>query len=532
MSDPKKNTNGASSRRNGLGRKAVLAMSTILAFSSLQLSGAMGDGTPTAPLPDTRPVVFASEMPSSAPEQNATTEPSDQGLFHDSGTLLLEPGKARKISMGHKIKRANILLPDIADVIPLGPSELLLSAKKGGTTQLVVWDETDHSQIINVTVESDIEALRHQLKTLFVDSKIAVDEVGGTVTLRGQVSSLQTADDAAKVAAPYGTKVVNLLEVAGEQQVLLHVRFAEVSKTASAQLGVNFGFSDGKSFFGSNVGQVNAFGTLATNAVEAISSPSPGSNVALFGQGAVGKAVFQYFISALETNNLLRMLAEPDLVATSGQEASFQAGGSFPIPVPQAGSGGTGSTITIQFQDYGVLLHFTPVVLGNGRIRLKVHPEVSQLDFANAVNLNGFFVPGLTKRDVKTTVELSEGQTFAIAGLLQNSISASNQQLPGLGDLPVLGALFRSVQYKRNETELIVLVTPEIVGAMDPSDVTEVPGGRWRDPKERDLYLKKDLGGPLADTDRAPRTDKEVAPRFHGSYGFRPADDTTAPAVK
>jgi pilus assembly protein CpaC len=523
MADPKNNTYMACSRL-GLGRKTGLALVATLALSAAGFSTARAQTTTPSDSAQVAPDISVSAV-------DASTEPGSASVHDVSGTISLEAGKARRLSSGHKIKKATILNPDLADVTGLSPSELLINGKKAGMTQLVLLDENDHSQVLNVSVESDLEALRRQLKIIFPETKIMADMVAGTITLRGQVHSLQAADDVTKIATPYGAKVLNLLEVAGEQQVMLHVKFAEISKTASSELGVNFGFTDGKSFFASNVGQVNAFGTLVNGAAEALTSPSPGGNVAVFGQGAAGRAVFQYFIKALETNNLLRMLAEPDLVATSGQEASFQAGGSFPIPVPQAGSGGSTPTITIQFQDFGVILHFTPIVLGDGRIRLKVSPEVSELDFANAVNLNGFFVPGLTKRNVKTTVELAEGQTFAIAGLLQNSVTASNTQFPLLGDLPILGTLFRSVQYQRNETELVVLVTPVIVHGMDPADVTEVPGGKWRDPFEKDLYLKKDLGGPIADADRDLGAEKGPAPEYRGAYGFRPVSDASPTAV-
>jgi pilus assembly protein CpaC len=239
-----------------------------------------------------------------------------------------------------------------------------------------------------------------------------------------------------------------------------------------------------------------------------------------FGGGATGAIIFNYFINALETNNLLRMLAEPDLVTTSGQTATFLAGGSIPYPVPQTGTGG-GSTITIQWQDYGVNLKFTPIVLGNGRIRIQVAPEVSELDYAHAVTLAGTSIPALTKRNVNTTVELAEGQTFTIAGLLQDNITATNQQFPVLGDIPVLGALFRSVNYQRAETELVVMVTPVLVSGVDPADVTEIPGGRWRDPKNLNLYLFKDLGGEVVDAPQAPPANGPV-PRFHGEVGFEP----------
>jgi pilus assembly protein CpaC len=210
----------------------------------------------------------------------------------------------------------------------------------------------------------------------------------------------------------------------------------------------------------------------------------------------------------------------------SGQEASFLAGGQFPIPVPQPGGGG--SSITIEYKDYGVKLKFTPVVLGNGTIRLKVQPEVSELDYSNAVQFNGYVAPGLTTRTVVTTVEMGEGQTFAIAGLLNNSVNAASNVTPILGDLPIIGTLFRSMSYQRNETELVVLVTPRLVNPMNPGEVPTLPGEHWRFPTEAELFWNQDLGGEMY-VPPGPATRPTVdAPMFHGSYGFVPAGETAS----
>jgi pilus assembly protein CpaC len=237
----------------------------------------------------------------------------------------------------------------------------------------------------------------------------------------------------------------------------------------------------------------------------------------MFGTGAFGPIAFAYFVDALEQNSLLRTLAEPDLVTTSGQKATFLAGGQFPYPVPQASGGGT--SVTIQFQPYGVQLDFTPIVLGNGRIRLRVHPDVSELDFSHTVTLDGTTVPGLTERSADTTVELAQGQTFALAGLLQDQISAHNISFPILGDIPVLGALFRSVQYQKNETELVILVSPVLVHGIDPADVTPIPGEKWRDPNMAQLYVMGDLGGEVIPP---PLKLNLPTPSAEGPAGFQP----------
>src|ERR1700689_2483063 len=305
-----------------------------------------------------------------------TTAPSDMSATEDkpSDVITIEPGKAKKLSFESKIKKANMLLPDIADVIPLEPNELLITAKKAGTTQLILWDENDHTQIITVEVSTPIARLQKQLQSLFPDSKINVEDANGTITLTGQVRDLQTAAQVELIAGPYssGGKVADLMEIAGGQQVMLKVKFAEVSKQAETELGFNFGGTDGVSVFGSNLGQ-NSIGVVpgATNALATPSGILSDTAASMFGTGAFGPIAFAYFVDALEQNSLLRTLAEPDLVTTSGQKATFLAGGQFPYPVPQASGGGT--SVTIQFQPYGVQLDFTPIVLGNGRIRLRVH---------------------------------------------------------------------------------------------------------------------------------------------------------------
>jgi pilus assembly protein CpaC len=492
-----------------------LSLTVVAALSVVRTAAKADDTTPV-----TEPAMVA-----------PSTQPSD-----GFEKIELAPGKAQKLSLGHKIKRANILAPDIADVLPLGPTDLLVTGKKAGDTQLIIWDDADQTQIITIHVVADIDTLREQLKTMFPTAKIKADITGGTITLTGQVHDLTTASEAVQVAESYG-KVNDFLEIAGGEQIMLKVKFAEVSKQAESELGFNFGGSDGISVYGSNLG-ANSIGATPGTAATATAAATPNlitipagiiSTASMFGLGQFGNVAFAYFIDALQTDDVLRLLAEPNLVTTSGQEADFLAGGSFPYPVPQAGS--SGSTITIQFQNYGVELKFVPIVLGDGRIRLKCNPAVSELDYSHSVSIDGIPVPGLTIRNVETTVEMAEGQTLAIGGLLQDNVTASNSQFPVLGNLPVLGALFRSVKYQNNETELVVLVTPVLVHPMDPADVPVAPGEYWRDPTQAQLFLKKDLGGEAISPAEArshsffttsEADNKRNAPLFQGSYGFQP----------
>jgi pilus assembly protein CpaC len=462
------------------------------------------------------------------------TRPADESLVASGtsadGRVSLVVNRSTTLATKVAVAQVSVGNPEVADVNVVGPRTVLVTAKKPGQTQVIVWDKEDRSQMIDVEVSSDLRQLSEQLKALVPGGTIEATNAGGTVVLRGRVPNLQAAEQAGQVAAAYGQKVHNFLEVAGGQQVMLQVRFAEVSRQATSQLGVNFGFTDGTGIVGSNVGQVSPLGLTQAGNQPALAVPNPSSSVTLFGRAEVGNTALDVLISALRQNNLLRILAQPNLTAISGQEASFLAGGEFPVPVPQGGAGTGGSVaITVDYREFGVRLKFVPLVLGDGRIRLKVAPEVSDLDFSSGLVNQGFRIPIINKRRVDTTIELTEGQTFAIAGLLNHSVNASTDVTPGLGDLPVLGALFRSVRYQRRETELLVLVTPYLVEGMSPEQVPAVPGEKWRHPTENQLFWDKDLGGPDKSAKAEPEFVGEPA-RFRGEYGFQPAEAPVAAA--
>jgi pilus assembly protein CpaC len=461
--------------------------------------------------------------PATQPAAQVSAQADEKRLVESgigaNGKLELTLNKTAVISTRTPYKRVSVGQPEIADVNPIAPTSLLVTAKKAGTTQLIIWDDSERSQVVDISVMHDLAQLEDQLKEMFPDSKISVEGANGSVVLRGRVPSLQVAEQVAELAAPYVTennKVMNFLEISGGQQVLLKVRFAEVSRGARRSLGFNAFATDGVGRYGWNNGPgADPIGAVASGAADAEINPA----VTLFGAGQIGRTRFEMFVEALRENNMLRLLAEPNLIAISGQEANFLAGGEFPVPVPQPGGGGT--SITIEYREFGVRLKFTPVVLGDGRIRLKVNPEVSELDFSTAVRFSGFVTPGLTKRSVETTIELNEGQTFAIAGLLNNNVNASRQVTPLLGDLPVLGALFRSVRYERKETELVVLVTPELVEGVNPDEVQTLPGEFWRHPNDLELFLNRDIGGEMKEEPADAR--RKTPPAFHGAYGFQPA---------
>jgi pilus assembly protein CpaC len=429
----------------------------------------------------------------------------------------------------------------------MGPNNVLITAKRQGSTQLIVWDDNNQSQVADVIVGMDLGALQTELNAAFVGTKVEAVSLNGAIGLRGQVSDLKTAESMAAMAQAYSPRVLNMLEIAGGQQVMLQVRFAEVSRRATNALGVNFAMTDGIFSAGSNIGQLAPSGFAEPGQANlAPLETATGTGVSIFGGGMAGQTAFRYFVQALRQNNLLRVLAEPNLVAMSGQEASFLAGGEFPVPIPSENG------IAIEYREFGVRLNMVPLVLGDGRIRLKMTPEVSDLDFSTPIVIQGSRIPVVTKRTVSTTIELADGQSFAIAGLLDHSVNATKDVTPLLGDIPVLGALFRSVRYERRETELVVLVTPKLVEAMNPSQVPPLPGESWRHPDEVDLYLNQDIGGETA----AKPTEGELTPpgargeqragdepsggetqpqhattadrknttvkRYHGAYGFTP----------
>lgn len=460
----------------------------------------------------------------SAATQPAALPPLVAKGLDANGSILLTLGQNRQVTTSVPYRTVDVSDPEVVFAKLLSPTEILLTARRAGSTQLMLWDDSGRSVIADIVVEPDLKTIRAELARDLPDLKIQVGSANGALVLTGRVPSAEIADKAVQVATPYGAKVINLLEIGGGRQVTLQVRFAEVSRDAIRALGVNFGVASGGGFGANVIGGVGPLSITAqaTSQVPSLSVGAPSSNITAFGRFVAGTTPVDLFLTALTENNLMRTLAEPNLTVLSGSQASFLAGGEFPYPVPQSGGAGGGSTtITIDYKQFGVRLSFMPVVLGNGRIRLHVMPEVSALDYTHSVSLEGFTVPGLTTRTMDSTVELAEGQTLSLAGLLNDSVNATSNITPVLGNLPVLGALFRSVRYERTETELVVLVTPILAAPMNPAATPAMPGEHWRFPNDAQVMINADLGGPAADGDRAPQA---ALPRqFQGAYGFVPA---------
>ena len=409
------------------------------------------------------PAVVASAAPSGAPATAAADLPTDVDLLVGRSTIL---------NVGATIARVSLTVPDIADAMVTAPGQLLIHGKQPGTISLFVWDRAGAIKTYEVKVRRDLTPLIGHLKQLFPTEGITVMGSGKDVVVSGTVSSKYVIEKAADVAAGYVDKkenVVNLLkqrEGVASNQIMLRVRFAEVSRNALQELGGSL-FSDGNN---------NQFGRVTTQQF-----PAPFFDQ---GQPMLGKTlVFSDYLNlflfdaknqigavvkALQGRGVFQSLAEPNLVALNGKEASFLAGGEFPYPVPQGNFG----SFTIQFKEYGVRLSFTPTIVGGDLINLKIKPEVSSLDFNNAVIIEGFRIPALSTRRADTEVELRDGQTFAIAGLMNNNALSSMRKIPGLGDIPVIGTLFKSRAYQKEQTELVVMVTPVIV-RRDSAGVSE-----------------------------------------------------------
>ncbi len=427
-----------------------------------------------------------------------------------AGDVKLLVGRSTVIDVGAAIARVSLTSADVADAMVTSPSQLLINGKMPGTISMFVWDRGGALKRYEVVVQRDLAKLSEQMKQLFPSEKIEVQSNGKNVVLSGSVSNKDVMEKAVNVAAGYVDKreeVVTLLTLqagAPSNQVLLRVRFAEVSRNAVTQLGASFfanGYKDGR-----------WFGRSATQQFPAPNWDQDGKLVfsdflnlffmdATNGLGGV--------IKALQNKGLFQSLAEPNLVAESGKEASFLAGGEFPVPIVQGS--GSNLAISVVFKEFGVRLSFTPTVNGD-RVHLKVKPEVSSLDFGNGVVINGFRIPALSTRRTETEIELQNGQTFAIAGLINNTMSNTMQKIPGIGDIPILGLLFRSKAAQKDQTELVVMITPEIL----PNNSRGVTPNL---PKLQEPYLP-----PLADP-RKPITPPPPA------FGARSAQPAAAVAV-
>jgi len=459
----------------------------------------------------------------------AVPGPGEPEALSDPNAVRLTVGRSTLIDIGAPISRVSLTSADVADALVTSPTQLLVHGKVPGAISMFVWNRGGSVKRYEIVVQRDLATLNEQMRTLFPGENITAYSNGKSVVLSGNVSRKEVADKAIAVAAGYVEKkddVVTLLSAQPgppAQQVMLRVRFAEVSRSAITELGA--------SYFTSPTGVKNTLGRIATP-----QAPGPtftdlawtkeSSDFGAPVTSAEGKINFGDFLNlfffnqkydlgavirAMQQRGLFQSLAEPNLVAESGKEASFLAGGEFPVPIAQGS--GANLAISVQFKEFGIRLNFTPVINGD-RVHLKVRPEVSTLDFGNAVVLNGFRIPALSTRRTETEIELRNGQTFAIAGLMNNQMQSTMQKIPGIGDIPILEYLFRSKVASKDQTELVVMITPEILP-------TDSPGVTDKLPRTPDTFMS-----PLSDK----QLKQPLPPAF--TPARKQATDTTTPAPR
>ncbi len=445
-------------------------------------------------------VVLAASIGVAATAQDKTV-PEEIVLTVGHSTVVRAPWPAIRVA---------ITDPKIADVQALTPEQTLVQGLAIGSTDLIMWSEGEKQTVQKrIVVRLDLESLQSSLKKLFPTAQLQVSASGEVVVIQGLLRSAGDAEQLKDYLDKSKISYVNMTNLAGIQQVQLQVRLAEVSRAAIRALGVNGLQTRDDFFFGQRIGSSDGGSLIPSLNIGPTGSQEVGNNLSFStpedGIG-VSSAVtlfagfpnsdLQVFLQALAENQYVRILANPTLVSLSGEEAQFLAGGEFPIPVPQGGGSGLGTTtITVDYKEFGVRLKFRPVVLGDGGIRLHAAQEVSELTDVGSVAIQGFTIPALTTRRAETTLELKNGQSFAMAGLLQHTNSAINSRIPGLGDLPIIGSLFRSVRYKNNETELVILVTASLVEPMSAGQVPPLPGVAHARPSDWELYVDGRLEG-------------------------------------
>ncbi len=463
-------------RRIVLGGSLLLVISFIPAYSEIMQQADNGTQAQTPP-------------PSGTP--TATLPPQSQSV-QGSAPLRVMVGKSLLINTTERLKRISITDPAIAWAQAITPTQILVHGKSPGEISLLIWDELERSRSFDLRVDVDVSACSEEEHRVFPEEQITVTPSRAAIVLSGHVSTEDVAKRAGELAGAYSPKVVNVLTFGpvGAQEVLLQVKFAEVDRTALTQMGVNFISTGGGNFIGTGTtGQFGGFGP------QTLTQSKSASGTTTTASGETINNVLNLFlfrpdinfgavIEALQSRNLLQILAEPNLIAVNGKEASFLAGGQFPFPIVQPGNGFT--AVTISFKEFGVRLQFTPVITPNGYIHLKVAPEVSTLDFANALTIQGFTVPALSTRKAETEFELQDGQSFVIAGLMDNRVTDIYNKIPGLGDIPILGNFFRSKSIQKSNSELMVLCTVKRISPNNESPAGPKIAKPYLDPEKFD----------------------------------------------
>lgn len=386
--------------------------------------------------------VMASAQTSLAGGEAAASATAVRPVERDIAVVV---NRSTPVDISRPFKRIAVSQPGIADASPTADNRLYIRGRTIGSTNILVYDDEGRLvEVIDVRVQHDLGAIRSDVTALFPQVELDLRTVASRLHVRGSVPDDATAAEIIEIASSYAPDaVINALSVSSPQQVMLEVRFVEASREDVKEIG-----------FGNEISRTGDF--LFSTGAGLLSGGAPKSIASIL--GGSGDVNIDLFLQALEEKGIIRTLAEPNLVARSGETASFLAGGEFPVPVAA-----DEDTITIQFREFGVSLDFTPTILSDTKMSLEVSPEVSQLDPRNSVRLSGVEIPALSVRRANTVVELADGESFAIAGLIQNTVDSTSVQTPWLADIPVLGALFRSNRFRENETELVIIITPRLV---------------------------------------------------------------------
>ena len=433
-----------------------------------------------------------------------------------AATLDVPMNRAIVVESDVPFSELSIANPGIADISSLSDRTIYVLGKSPGLTTLTLLDATGRLITnVNVRVAADVTEFKERLRQILPGEKIEVRTANDGIVLSGVVSSTQRLQRALELAERYAPeRVSNLMSVGGEHQVLMKVRFAEMQRTVSKSLSSSLGFNG--SIFGNDVGTNGGIGTLNNQGAlgNALGGNIPNVNnntgAVLFGFNA-GSVQVGMLLEALEQKGVVRTLAEPNLTALSGQEAKFLAGGEYPIPVAQRDG-----AITVEFKPFGIELNFIPRVVDKDVINLEMMAAVSAIDPTNGVNFNGFEVDAFSRRETSTTVEMRDGESFAIAGLIQDEFLDNVGQLPWIGDVPVLGALFRSSSYQRQQTELVIIITAHLVSPTR-GEAFALPTDRVKPPSEKDLFLFGKTADPLRNRGAVSEVAKQD---FSGSYGY------------
>lgn len=391
--------------------------------------------------------------------------------------LRLTVGKSIIIDYPADIRQISTSSPDVVDASPVTVRELLVQGKGIGTATLIVWSKTGARMFYNVDVEINLEPLRRLITETLPNEDIHIQSERDSISLTGRVSTQAVADRALALATPFAKTTLNNLQVATppvDKQIVLRVKFAQLDRLREKQFAVNFISGAGNMLSGATTGQ---FGTPVTSGTIGSARGSTSGSTTI--SDALNIFAFRpdlnlaAFIKDLQQESILEILAEPNLVTSNGKEASFLVGGEFPVPVLQGG--GNAGAVTIMYREFGIRLRFTPIITGNGTIRMHLTQEVSSLDYGNAVTLSGFTIPAMASRKAETEVELGAGQSFAVAGLIDRRDTDVYSRIPGLANLPIFGQLFRSRDHAQNRSDLVMVVTPEITQPLNPGDPSPVP---------------------------------------------------------